>query len=88
VTVAAAIRLVEVRKRYRGHGEILKGIDMEVAPGRPVVVLGGNGAGKSTLLRVVAGCSAPTAGTVAGGRRLPAGPFSGVGASMRCDRAR
>jgi len=58
------VRLVGVRKRYRGRGEVLAGVDLEVAPGAPVSVVGGNGAGKSTLLRIVAGCASPTAGRV------------------------
>jgi ABC-2 type transport system ATP-binding protein len=64
------VRLEGVRKRYRGPGEVLAGIDLVVAPGRPVAVLGGNGTGKSTLLRIVAGCTAPTSGTVQGRPRI------------------
>ncbi|MFC4950424.1 ABC transporter ATP-binding protein [Pseudonocardia sp. GCM10023141] len=60
------IRLEGVRKSYRGPGEVLAGIDLELAPGRPVAVVGTNGSGKSTLLRIVAGCSAPSAGAVTG----------------------
>jgi ABC-2 type transport system ATP-binding protein len=60
------VRLAGVRKRYRGGREVLAGIDLDVAPGRPVVVIGGNGTGKSTLLRIAAGCSAPTQGSVSG----------------------
>jgi ABC-2 type transport system ATP-binding protein len=60
------IRLDGVRKRYRGRGEVLAGVDLEIAPGRPVGVLGGNGAGKSTLLRIAAGCSTASSGTVTG----------------------
>lgn len=69
MTSPPTVRLAGVRKSYRGCGEVLAGIDIDVVPGRPVVVLGGNGAGKSTLLRIAAGCSAPTAGSVRG---LPA----------------
>ncbi|MEN3265389.1 MAG: type transport system ATP-binding protein [Pseudonocardia sp.] len=60
------IRLAAVRKRYRGHGEVLAGVDLEVLPGCPVAVVGRNGTGKSTLLRIAAGSAAPTAGTVSG----------------------
>ncbi|GAA5126404.1 ATP-binding cassette domain-containing protein [Pseudonocardia adelaidensis] len=59
------VRLAGVRKSYRRR-EVLAGIDLELAPGRPVVVVGGNGTGKSTLLRVAAGASAATAGSVTG----------------------
>ncbi|WP_214404449.1 ATP-binding cassette domain-containing protein [Pseudonocardia lacus] len=60
------VRLAGVRKRYRGRGEVLAGVDLEVAPGEPVSLVGGNGAGKSTLLRIAAGCASPTAGRVRG----------------------
>jgi ABC-2 type transport system ATP-binding protein len=62
----APVVLERVRKRYRGRGEVLAGVDLEVAPGRPVSVVGGNGAGKSTLLRIAAGCASPTSGRVVG----------------------
>lgn len=51
---------------------MLAGVDLDVVAGAPVVVLGGNGTGKSTLLRIVAGCSAPSAGRVVG-RPRPVG---------------
>ena len=60
------IRLAGVRKSYRGAGEVLAGVDLDLAPGAPVAVVGSNGSGKSTLLRIVAGCSAPSKGTVTG----------------------
>ena len=42
----------------------LDGVDLHLAHGDFVTVLGSNGAGKSTLFSVVAGSTAPTAGTV------------------------
>jgi iron complex transport system ATP-binding protein len=38
-----------------GGVEVLRGIDLDIAPGRWTAVVGPNGAGKSTLLRVLAG---------------------------------
>jgi ABC-2 type transport system ATP-binding protein len=64
------VRLAGVRKTYRHRGEVLAGIDLELAPARPVVVVGGNGTGKSTLLRIAAGASAPTIGRVTGRPRV------------------
>jgi len=56
------VELVGVAKGYRRAGEVLGGIDLVVAAGAPVVVVGTNGSGKSTLLRIAAGCSSPSAG--------------------------
>ena len=44
---------------------VLRDIDFVVAPGEALGLVGINGAGKSTLLKLIAGTSAPTAGTVA-----------------------
>ena len=42
----------------------LRGIDLTLAPGEFVTVIGSNGAGKSTLFNVVAGVYGPTAGRI------------------------
>jgi heme exporter protein A len=48
-------------KRF-GASPVLRGIDLELSPGRVLVVLGENGSGKTTLLRILAGLNRPTAG--------------------------
>ena len=42
----------------------LAGVDLHLAPGYFVTVIGGNGAGKSTLLNCVSGAYAPTSGEI------------------------
>src|SRR5262249_37939112 len=47
-----------------GATEILRGVDLSVAPGEIVAVLGGNGAGKSTLNRAISGVNRPWRGSI------------------------
>ena len=56
-----------------GATRVLHGIDLRVAEGEMIVVVGASGCGKSTLLRIVAGLEEPTAGHVRiGGRDVTA----------------
>jgi ATPase subunit of ABC transporter with duplicated ATPase domains len=57
-----------------GHRILFEGVDLTVAPGDVVGVVGANGAGKSTLLRLLAGVDAPMDGTVS---LAPADAFVG-----------
>ncbi len=49
-----------------GHGEqlLFSGLDLVVAPGDVIGLVGANGAGKSTLLRILAGLEPPEHGVV------------------------
>lgn len=58
-----ALTLQGVRVRMAAR-EILRGIDLTVAPGELVAILGASGAGKSTLLRVAALMLPPDEGSL------------------------
>jgi sulfonate transport system ATP-binding protein len=63
---AGAGLAVEVRglsKRY-GERSVLQGLDLDIAPGEFVAIVGRSGCGKSTLLRQLAGLEGADAGTI------------------------
>jgi ATPase subunit of ABC transporter with duplicated ATPase domains len=47
-----------------GHRALFESLDLTVAPGDVVGIVGANGAGKTTLLRLLAGRATPLAGTI------------------------
>jgi ATP-binding cassette subfamily B protein len=68
---AAALKVTEgrvtlknVRFGYESDREILKGIDLDVAPGTMLAVVGPSGAGKSTLSRLLFRFYDPTSGRI------------------------
>lgn len=60
----ASVRITGLRHTYDTGAEVLHGIDLEVAPGERLAVVGASGAGKTTLGAVLAGIHVPTAGSV------------------------
>ncbi|MCX8007283.1 MAG: ABC transporter ATP-binding protein [Coriobacteriia bacterium] len=58
--------LLSVQNLHTFYGQIeaLKGIDIEVAEGEIVTLIGANGAGKSTTLKTISGQLAPREGTI------------------------
>jgi len=58
------LKIDGLRKSF-GTLEVLKGIDLEVAQGETVVILGASGSGKSTLLRCINFLERPSAGRIA-----------------------
>ncbi len=72
--MAASLQIAGIRKRY-GRGdktvEVLKQVDIDVAPGEFLILVGPSGCGKSTLLNIVAGLDAPSEGALRlGGRDM------------------
>ncbi|RSM80380.1 phosphonate ABC transporter [Kibdelosporangium aridum] len=58
-----SIEIRGLRKSFTGK-QVLAGVDLTVAPGEFVAVLGANGSGKSTVLRCAVGLQQPDAGTI------------------------
>jgi Cu-processing system ATP-binding protein len=52
-----------VHKRF-GAVEVLRGVDLRLAPGRVTAIVGPNGAGKTTLIKAMLGLTRPDAGTL------------------------
>ena len=57
------VRVSGLSKRYGGT-VALRGVDLELRAGRPILIVGANGSGKSTLLGILAGSIRPTTGWV------------------------
>jgi ABC-type nitrate/sulfonate/bicarbonate transport system ATPase subunit len=60
----SAARIRHLQKAYGTH-LVFDGLDLDVARGERIAVLGASGCGKSTLLRCIAGLERPDAGTIA-----------------------
>ncbi len=58
--------LVELRDIVKSYGPVrsVDGIDLTLAPGEVLGLIGDNGAGKSTLMKVLAGAIQPDSGTI------------------------
>ena len=60
---APKIALVGVEKSF-GRKRVLDGIDLTVAPGESLVIIGGSGTGKSVLIKCILGIMRPQAGSI------------------------
>lgn len=57
------IKLTDVHKAF-GPKKVLKGVDLEVAAGESVVIVGGSGTGKSVTLKCILGLLRPDQGSI------------------------
>jgi polar amino acid transport system ATP-binding protein len=65
-TLAGSVPAIEIQGLHKSFGEIevLRGIDLTVATGEVVCIIGASGSGKSTLLRCVNRLEEPTSGRI------------------------
>jgi len=56
------IKINQLKKHFSGK-QVLRGVDLEVAPGTVLGLLGQNGCGKTTLIKCALGLLRPTGGT-------------------------
>jgi phospholipid/cholesterol/gamma-HCH transport system ATP-binding protein len=61
--MGANLQLIGVKKKLRGR-QVLDGVDLDIAPGRSLVLIGGSGQGKSVTLKCTLGLMKPDAGKV------------------------
>jgi NitT/TauT family transport system ATP-binding protein len=82
ISTAPLLEVEGVRKSFPkpdgGELLVLEGVNLKVAPGQVVGLLGRSGSGKSTLLRLIAGLAQPSAGTLHYMGKPIDGPADGI----------
>ena len=67
----ASLGIHNIRKTFGKSTEVLKGINLDIADGEFLILVGGSGCGKSTLLNMIAGLETVTEGDITiGGKRV------------------
>jgi lipoprotein-releasing system ATP-binding protein len=80
----AVLRAIGLRRSFRegaGALEVLRGLDLEVAAGERLAIVGASGSGKTTLLQVIGGLDRPDGGRV----ELMGRDFHGLDEAARCE---
>jgi ATP-binding cassette subfamily B protein len=62
--VAGAVRFEGVRFAYGTGSEVVRGLDLDIAPGETHAIVGSTGAGKSTVVKLLLRLYEPTAGRI------------------------
>jgi iron(III) transport system ATP-binding protein len=83
--VVGSLSIEGIEKQFDGT-DVLRGVDLDVAPGSMCVVLGPSGSGKTTLLRLIAGLESADAGRITLGGRVLTDVTRGV--DLRPERRR
>jgi phospholipid/cholesterol/gamma-HCH transport system ATP-binding protein len=60
---APKLQLIDVHKAFNGK-QVLRGVDLDVAPGNSLVVIGGSGTGKSVTIKSAIGLVTPDSGKI------------------------
>lgn len=84
MTDEAILACDDVRKHFEEAGhrlDVLKGVNLRVARGETIAVIGESGSGKTTLLQILGGLDLPTSGEV----RLLGTPLAGLADAARGD---
>ena len=63
MSTGALLELKDVHKSF-GPKQVLKGVNLDVAPGKSLVILGGSGSGKSVMLKNALGLMTPNKGQI------------------------
>ncbi|WP_168464466.1 ABC transporter ATP-binding protein [Wolbachia endosymbiont of Ctenocephalides felis wCfeT] len=58
------LKLVSVEKSFKGSPSVIKDINLNVAKGQVVALIGGSGSGKTTILQIAGLLDKPTSGAV------------------------
>lgn len=62
LTTELAVRVRDLHRSFNADGGVLNGLDLDIAAGEFVALIGRSGTGKSTLLRALAGLDRDVAG--------------------------